>query len=67
MPKEIDTLASNILKNPIKVEVTPVSSTAEKVKQKVYFVTKSSKINLLIDILGDEKMKQVLVFTRTKH
>jgi len=67
MPKEIDTLASSILKNPIKVEVTPVSSTADKVKQKVYFVTKSSKINLLIDILGDEKMKSVLVFTRTKH
>jgi ATP-dependent RNA helicase RhlE len=40
MPKEIDSLASTILNNPIKVEVTPVSSTAEKVKQKVYFVSK---------------------------
>jgi len=67
MPKEIDTLASSILKNPIKVEVTPVSSTADKVKQKVYFVTKSSKINLLIDILQDTKITSVLVFTRTKH
>jgi len=67
MPKEIDSLASTILKNPVKVEVTPVSSTAEKVKQKVYFVSKWHKINLLIDILQDEKMKQVLVFTRTKH
>ncbi len=67
MPKEIDSLASTILNNPIKVEVTPVSSTAEKVKQKVYFVSKWNKINLLIDILQDKKMKQVLVFTRTKH
>jgi ATP-dependent RNA helicase RhlE len=67
MPKEIDKLADTILKDPIKVEVTPVSSTAEKVNQKVYFVSKPNKINLLIDILKDEKMKQVLVFTRTKH
>ena len=67
MPKEIDKLADTILKDPVKVEVTPVSSTAEKVKQKIYFVSKWNKINLLIDILADEKMKQVLVFTRTKH
>ncbi len=67
MPKEIDKLADTILKNPIKVEVTPVSSTADKVKQKVYFVSKWHKINLLIDILNDDKMDQVLVFTRTKH
>ena len=67
MPKEIDKLADTILKDPIKVEVTPVSSTAEKVNQKVYFVSKWHKINLLIDILKDDKMKQVLVFTRTKH
>jgi len=67
MPKEIDSLASTILNNPIKVEVTPVSSTAEKVKQKVYFVSKWNKINLLIDLLQDSKMSQVLVFTRTKH
>jgi len=67
MPKEIDKLADTILKDPIKVEVTPVSSTAEKVNQKVYFVSKWHKINLLIDILKDEKLSQVLVFTRTKH
>ena len=67
MPKEIDKLADTILKDPVKVEVTPISSTADKVKQKVYFVSKANKINLLIDILADEKMKQVLVFTRTKH
>jgi len=40
MPKEINFLADKILNNPVKVEVTPVSSTAEKVKQKVYFVSK---------------------------
>jgi ATP-dependent RNA helicase RhlE len=40
MPKEIDSLANTILNNPVKIEVTPVSSTAEKVKQKVYFISK---------------------------
>ncbi len=67
MPKAIHKLADTILKDPIKVEVTPVSSTADKVKQKVYFVSKTNKINLLIDLLNDKKMDSVLVFTRTKH
>lgn len=67
MPKEIDVLAGNILKNPIKVEVTPVSSTAEKVQQKVYFVSKPNKKNLLIELLENKDMKSVLVFSRTKH
>jgi ATP-dependent RNA helicase RhlE len=67
MPKEIDTLAETILKNPVKVEVTPISSTAEKIQQKVYFVSKPNKKNLLIEILKNEDIKSVLVFSRTKH
>jgi len=67
MPKEISHLADDILKDPIKIEVTPVSSTAEKVSQAVFFVQKSDKKNLLISVLSNEKMQQVLVFTRTKH
>jgi len=67
MPKEISHLADDILNNPIKIEVTPVSSTAEKVSQAIFFVEKSDKKNLLITILGNKKMEQVLVFTRTKH
>ena len=67
MPKEIDVLAGRILNNPVKIEITPVSSTAEKVKQKVYFVAKPNKKHLLIDILQDKKIESVLVFSRTKH
>lgn len=67
MPKEISHLADDILNDPIKVEVTPVSSTAEKVDQAVFFVTKGDKKSLLITILWNKKMSQVLVFTRTKH
>jgi len=67
MPREISHLADEILANPVKIEVTPVSSTAEKVSQAVFFVEKARKKDLLITVLGNKKMDQVLVFTRTKH
>jgi ATP-dependent RNA helicase RhlE len=67
MPSEIQKLANTILVNPVKVEVTPVSSTAETIDQSVYFVGKSDKKSLLIHILGDKTISRVLVFTRTKH
>lgn len=67
MPPEIVKLASGILKNPAKVEVTPVSSTAETINQSIYFVDKPNKPLLLLDILKNKDIKTVLVFTRTKH
>ncbi|MBL4678415.1 MAG: DEAD/DEAH box helicase, partial [Mucilaginibacter sp.] len=67
MPKEIQSLADSILSNPEKVEVAPVSSTADTIQQAVYFVDKSDKKNLLIHILKDKNIKTLLVFTRTKH
>ena len=67
MPPEIVKLAETILVHPKKVEVTPVSSTADTIKQYLYFVDKKNKNSLLLDILKDAKIKTVLVFTRTKH
>ncbi|GLU51977.1 DEAD/DEAH box helicase [Dyadobacter frigoris] len=67
MPPVIMTLADTILSNPAKVEVTPVSSTADTIKQSVYFVDKSDKNNLLLHILKDDTIATALVFTRTKH
>ncbi len=67
MPNEILHLADSILNNPVKVEVTPVTSTAEKVSQAVFFLKKSDKKLLLQEILKNEKMTSVLVFSRTKH
>jgi ATP-dependent RNA helicase RhlE len=67
MPPVIQQLADSILNHPAKVEVTPVSSTAEKIKQVVYFVDKENKKHLLIDVLKDKNIDRVLVFTRTKH
>ncbi|PVY41304.1 DEAD/DEAH box helicase [Pontibacter virosus] len=67
MPPVIQALADTILVNPVKVEVTPVSSTAEKVGQAVYFVEKNDKRDLLRHLLSDQEIERVLVFTRTKH
>ncbi|HMP99091.1 MAG TPA: DEAD/DEAH box helicase, partial [Cyclobacteriaceae bacterium] len=67
MPPAIVQLADTILRNPAKVEVTPVSSTANTINQVVYFVDKGNKKHLLVDILKDKKIERALVFTRTKH
>lgn len=67
MPAEIQKLADSILNNPLKVEVTPVSSTADTIKQSVYFVEKDNKLNLLTHILKNDISDSVLVFSRTKH
>ncbi|MBK6622727.1 MAG: DEAD/DEAH box helicase [Saprospirales bacterium] len=67
MPPEIAALSNSILTNPLRVEVTPVSSTAEKVTQAVYFVEKNDKKRLLIHLLEDKGIRSALVFTRTKH
>lgn len=67
MPAEIASLAGSILTNPARVEVTPVSSTAEKIEQGVFFVEKNDKRMLLLHLLKDESIRTALVFTRTKH
>src|SRR5690606_34446711 len=67
MPSEISGLANSILNNPVQVEVTPTSSTVEKITQAVYPVEKKDKPSLLVHLLKDKKMTSVLVFTRTKH
>ncbi|MFN8355394.1 MAG: DEAD/DEAH box helicase [Spirosomataceae bacterium] len=67
MPSEIVTLSKTILANPAKVEVTPISSTADTIQQSVYFVTKKDKKSLLIHLLKSKQVPSILVFTRTKH
>ena len=66
-PNEIKNLADSMLTNPVKVSVTPVSSTAETIHQSVYFVEKDDKLNLLTHILQNDISESVLVFARTKH
>ena len=67
MPQNIVDLSRQILRDPKKIAVSPVSSTAETIQQHLYKTNKSDKPALLLDILKDPEMKQVLVFSRTKH
>lgn len=67
MPPAIVQLAGTILVNPVKIEVTPVSSTVDAINQAVYFVDKGNKRHLLVEVLKDKKIERALVFTRTKH
>jgi len=67
MPNEIQHLADSILSKPARVEVAPVSSTADTIHQSLYYVDKGDKRSLLQHILKDKNIKTALVFTRTKH
>lgn len=67
MPPEIQKLASVLLTHPAKVEVTPPSSTVDKIDQRLYFVGKMEKPELLLHLLANKEIKTALVFTRTKH
>ncbi len=67
MPTDVAKLANSMLKNPAKIEITPVSSTVETIEQYVYYVDKNNKKNLLVHLLKNETIVSALVFTRTKH
>jgi ATP-dependent RNA helicase RhlE len=67
MPPEIQHLASMILTNPVKIQVTPASSTADTIEQYLYYAEKMSKRPLLIHLLKNTSIPTALVFARTKH
>lgn len=67
MPPNISSLANSLLYKPEKVAITPVSTTAERVEQSVYFVKKKDKQSLLDHILKDKSIERTIVFTQTKH
>ena len=67
MPKEIATLAGELLNAPTQVTVTPVATTAERVVQSVYLVDTKAKRDLLVELLRAKDFSRVIVFTRTKR
>ena len=67
MPPDIADLGRSLLYDPVRVEVTPPSTTVERIAQCVYFVPKAGKRWLLLDLLRDEAVERALVFSRTKH
>ena len=67
MPSSIVELSRDMLYEPVKIEVTPDSTTVEAIEQSLMFVMKSDKRALLTHIIRDENPEKVLVFSRTKH
>lgn len=67
MPEAISGLAHSILNNPVKIEITPQSTTVERINQKLYLVDKSNKPALLLDVLTKSEVVSALVFSKTKH
>ncbi len=67
MPNEIGRLADTLMKNPMKVSVSAVSSAAPKVEQIIYPVGRDEKIVLLCHLIRKDNITKTVVFTRTKH
>jgi ATP-dependent RNA helicase RhlE len=67
MPQAVHGLVAGLLKDPVRVEVTPAATTVERIAQRVHFVEKANKRALLESLLGDKAISRALVFTRTKH
>jgi ATP-dependent RNA helicase RhlE len=67
MPREITELANSMLKDPVRVAVTPAATTVERIEQRVILVDRNAKPALLAQLLRSEPVDRVLVFTRTKH
>ncbi len=67
MPSDVADLAKGLLKDPVRVEVVPQSTTAERIDQRLFYVARGHKRALLAKLLGEPDMRRAIVFTRTKH
>jgi ATP-dependent RNA helicase RhlE len=67
MPRAIADLAAQLLRDPVRVAVTPVASTVERVEQRIIHVDRGAKPAVLVDVLRREPLDRALIFTRTKH
>ena len=67
LPPKIIELSQSLLRNPLSVNVTPESTSVEKIEQRVLFVERSGKQALLQKILRTDDVERALVFTRTKR
>jgi ATP-dependent RNA helicase RhlE len=67
MPREIADLANHMLRDPVRVAVTPAATTVERIVQRVVHVDRAAKSALLVATLREEPVERTLVFTRTKR
>ncbi len=67
IPSSIESLATSLLQNPVRVSIRPAVTTSDLVTQSVVFVSKHDKRAMLERVLRDETVSRAIVFTRTKH
>jgi ATP-dependent RNA helicase RhlE len=67
MPGPIATLSAMIMKDPVRIEVTPVHVPLAKIQHQTIRIEKNQKLSLLMHLLKDPKLVSVLIFTRTKR
>jgi len=67
MPQEIESLVAQLLNDPVRVSVTPVAKTADRINQRVILIEKGGKNALLAETIKAESVDRAIVFTRTKH
>ena len=67
MPSEVAHLVAEILRDPVRIDISPERIAADEIEQRVYFVAANDKRALLTELLTDSAMERVIVFTRTKH
>ncbi|MBV1837273.1 DEAD/DEAH box helicase [Acetobacter estunensis] len=67
MPQSITELAGSLLRDPVTVEVTPPSSTVDRIRQAVMFVEPDKKKDALLMLLESPKVVRAVVFTLMKH
>jgi superfamily II DNA/RNA helicase len=67
MPQEIESLVAQLLNEPVRVSVTPVAKTADRINQRVILIEKGGKNALLAETIKAENVARAIVFTRTKH
>lgn len=67
LPPEIQELAKSLLRQPVKITVSPESPTVEAIQQQLYYVEKMNKRDLLVHLLRNKEIASALVFARTKH
>ncbi len=66
MPASILKIANTHMQLPLRIEVAPQGTTAERIEQELFIVPKQSKMQLLASLLQENK-GTILVFSRTKH
>ncbi len=64
---EVARMAGDLLREPVRIEVSPEQLTVDRIEQSVYHVPTANKRALLTELLADQALARVMVFTRTKH